>query len=476
MDAAALSQFSKEDLVAMLLAQEARHAAEMAALRAQVAELERRLGLNSSNSGKPPSSDGLKKPPRVSSLRERSGKKTGGQKGHPGETLRRTEAPDVTIDHYPQACTACGAALSAAMATGHVARQVFDIPEPRPLTVTEHRAHGCRCAVCGTETRAAFPDGVTAPVQYGPNIAAFVTYLSAGHFISEGRIVQLLSDLFKAGVSAASVAAMVRRKAAELAGFAAAVGEAARDAAVKHADETGIRIAAALHWLQVLATGLLTFYAATVRRGDIIVCTAGVVVHDHFKSYFGLEGVRHALCNQHHLRELKALVEIEKEPWAKDMARLLRVACHAANLARQAEVAVRPWFLAVFTARYRRIVAEALAFHGSQTPLDRPGQKKRGRPRRRPGHNLAIRLRDHEEAALRFLHDPTVPFTNNVGELAMRMAKVKMKVSGCFRTMAGAQDFAILRGAIDTARKQAWSVFQTLKTPSNVLIVRLRTA
>ena len=191
MDRAALDQLSKDDLIALLLAQESRHAAEIAALQAQnsllmetiaklqarIGELERQLGLNSSNSGKPPSSDGLKKPARVSSLREPSGKKSGGQKGHPGETLRRSETPDATIDHYPEACAACGEPLTAAMATGHVARQVFDLPEPRPLLVTEHRAHNCRCAACGGETRAAFPEGVTAPVQYGKRISACVLYL-----------------------------------------------------------------------------------------------------------------------------------------------------------------------------------------------------------------------------------------------------------------------------------------------------------
>ena len=126
--------------------------AENAALRERLADLERRLGLNSGNSGKPPSSDGLKKPLRVSSLREPSGKKTGGQKGHPGTTLRRTETPDATVDHYPEACTACGEPLTAAMTKSYVARQVFDLPEPTPLIVTEHRAHDCRCLICGTQT------------------------------------------------------------------------------------------------------------------------------------------------------------------------------------------------------------------------------------------------------------------------------------------------------------------------------------
>ena len=163
MNRAALNKLTKAALIELLLAQEARHAAEMATLRERVAELERQVGLNSGNSGKPPSSDGLKKPPRTGNLRQPSGKQSGGQPGHPGKTLRRTEPPDATVDHYPQVCATCGTALTAAMATDHVARQVFDLPEPRPLIVTEHRAYACHCAACGRQTRAAFPAGVTAP-------------------------------------------------------------------------------------------------------------------------------------------------------------------------------------------------------------------------------------------------------------------------------------------------------------------------
>ena len=154
---------STEDLIALIAALRA----ENASLKARIAELERRLGLNSSNSGKPPSSDGLKKPARVTSLRERSGKKPGGQKGHKGETLRQVADPDDVVDHYPSACSGCGAGLDPDASVGHSARQVFDLPEPQPLVVTEHRAHDCRCAACGAKTRAPFPDGVNAPVQYG---------------------------------------------------------------------------------------------------------------------------------------------------------------------------------------------------------------------------------------------------------------------------------------------------------------------
>jgi len=160
-DADSLGEPSQEELIALIRAQ----AAEIAALKARIAELERRLGLNSSNSGKPPSSDGLKKPPRVRSLREPSDKPSGGQKGHQGETLRQVTEPDRIVDHYPPSCTACGATMTLAMSAGHSARQVFDLPEPAALVVTEHRAHDCRCSGCGARIRALFPDGIKAPVQ-----------------------------------------------------------------------------------------------------------------------------------------------------------------------------------------------------------------------------------------------------------------------------------------------------------------------
>jgi len=456
-----------EDVVPRLLA-------KITTLEARIAELERQLGLNSSNSSKPPSSDGLKKPRRTTSLRVPSGRKPGGQKGHKGTTLRQTENPDFIVDHLPSTCPGCGETLGEADSVSHQARQVFDLPEPQPLQVTEHRAHECCCGKCGASARGDFPEEVTGPVQYGPNVTAEVAYLSSMQLLPEDRISQLLHDLRRIDISAASIASMIRRKAADLAGFAEAVGQFAKAAAVKHGDETGLRIGGALHWLQIAATTMLTFYLVTCKRGEIIADMAGVLVHDHFKSYFSLEGVLHALCNAHHLRELKALIEIEKEQWAKDMARLLQLACHATNLARGSPV--RASFVAVFTARYRRIVAEGLVFHEAQPPLDPPGKKKRGRPKRRTGHNLLIRLRDHEDAVLRFLHDPTIPFSNNIAEQAARMMKVKMKISGCFRTMEGAHIFVILRGAADTARKQGWNVLDTFKTPSAVLITRLKIA
>ena len=472
MDRTALEQLSKHDLIALLLAQEARHVAEMAAMQARTAELERRLGLNSSNSGKPPSSDGLKKPVRVSSLREQSGKKTGGQKGHPGETLCRTETPDAIIDHYPSACAGCGAPLTEATATGHAARQVVDLPEPQPLVVTEHRAHECRCAACGAQTRAAFPDWVTAPVQYGKRIGGFVLYLLHDQLLPEKRLAALMADLFGVPLATATIARISQDCAKRVLSFAIAVRDQVAAAPVKHMDETGFRIGGKTQWLHVASTMLLTFYRVSAKRGSLLANVAGIVVHDHWHPYYTLKGVLHALCNAHHLRELKALVEIEKEDWARRMQRLLRRTCHAVNLARAQDVPLRPELIALIERRYDAIVADGLAFHAAQPALIKA--RPRGRPPRRVGHNLLLRLSTRKSDVLRFLTDPRVPFTNNLAERDGRMMKLRQKISGGFRSEPGAEDFAVIRSLLSTARKQGWGLLQTLTGDPTELIAKLR--
>jgi transposase len=446
--------------------------AEVAALTGRLAELERRLGLNSSNSGQPPSSDGLKKPPRVSSLRASSGKKTGGQTGHPGETLRRVETPDATIDHYPAACAVCGDPLSATMAIGHVARQVFDLPEPRPLIVTEHRVYSCRCAACGTRTRGVFPDGVTAPVQYGNRIGAFVLYLLHYQLLPEKRLSALMADLFGVKLVTATIARISQDCAHRFMDFADAVRDHVAAAPVKHMDETGFRIGGKTRWLHIASTVWLTFYRVSAKRGSLLPEVTGIVVHDHWKPYYTMTGVLHALCNAHHLRELKALVEIEKEDWARKMQRLLRRACHATNLAREQAVPLSSALIVLLDRGYDAILAEGLAFHEAQPALAKV--RRRGRPPRRVGHNLLLRLSTRKHDVLRFLTDPSVPFTNNVAEQDGRMMKLRQKISGGFRSENGAKDFAVIRSVLSTARKQGWNVLQTLTATPARLMTEIR--
>jgi transposase len=463
------SELSKEELITLIAALRA----ENAALKARMAELERRLELNSSNSGKPPSSDGLKKPARVRNLRERSGKKPGGQMGHKGETLRQVTDPDDVVDHYPPACSTCGVGLDPETSVGHSVRQVFDLPEPQPLVVTEHRAHDCRCTACGAKTRAPFPDGVNAPVQYGARITAFVIYLLHYQLLPENRLATLMADLFGVKVAAATIARMSRTCAERLLGFAQTVRDLVAGAPVKHMDETGFRIGGKTQWLHVASTALLTFYRVCAKRGSLLANVAGIVVHDHWKPYYTMQGVLHALCNAHHLRELKALIEIEKEEWAGKMQRLLRRACHVTNRARERGVPMKPRLIDCFERRYDALLAEGLVFHEAQAPLVRAaikgGGKRRGRAPRRTGHNLLLRLATRKQDTLRFLHDATVPFTNNQAERDARMMKLRQKISGGFRSLQGAMDFALIRSYFSTANKQGWNIIDALThDPSNL--------
>ena len=232
----------------------------------------------------------LKKPVRVSSLRERSGKRPGGQKGHKGETLRQVTDPNDVVNHYPAACSMCGVGLDPKASVGHSARQVFDLPQPQPLVVTEHRAHDCECSACGAKTRALFPNGVNAPVQYGARITAFVIYLLQYQLLPENRLAALMADLFGVKVAAATIARMSRTCAERLHGFVETVRDLVAGAPVKHMDETGFRIGGKTQWLHVASTALLTFYRVCAKRGSLLANVVGIVVHDHWKPYYTIEG------------------------------------------------------------------------------------------------------------------------------------------------------------------------------------------
>ena len=334
------------------------------------------------------------------------------------------------------------AALTAAMVTGHTIRQVFDLPE----------------------MRAAFPDGVAAPVQYGPRLAAVVICLLHCQLLPEKRLAEVMADLFGVTLVPATIARMSRLCAERFAGFAEAVRDHVAAAPVRHMDETGLRIGGRTQWLHIASTVLLTFYRTSPKRGSLLANVLGIVVHDHWKPYDTLSGVRHALCHAHHLRELQALVEIETEGWARGMQRLLRRTCHAGNLAGGQGVTLTPRLIARFERCYDAILAQGLAFHEAQPALRAAAGKarQRGRAPRRVGHNLLVRLRGRKPDVLRFLSDPDVPFTNNLAERDGRMMKLRRKISGGVRSEDGARDFAVIRTLLPTARKQGWNLLQAI--------------
>jgi len=434
-------------------------AATIARLQTRIAELEKRTKKNSGNSSKPPSSDGLSKPPRTSSLRENGKNKSGGQLGHKGETLKQTLHPDIVTRHVVTLCPDCNSTLSSEPLTGVVKRQVFDIPPPT-IEVTEHQAEVKYCRCCNKRVMAQFPEDVRAPVQYGVVIRAWAVYYQHQHFIPEDRLQQLFSDLYDIQLATATLTKCSQVAFDTLALFEESVLSMVKLAAVKNLDETGFRVAGKTQWLHVASTQTATYYHVSPKRKSLLDGLCGTVVHDHWKAYYNLPGVLHGLCNQHHLRELKSLIQHEKEPWATKMSRLLRVALRCRHFHKHNEIPTAR--LSRLTQLYDGIVKEGLAFHEAQIPLPRKG--KQGRRPKRTGHNLLFRLLHYKQDVLRFLNDPLVPFTNNDAERDLRMAKCKQKISGGFRSVHGANQFARIRGFISTARKQGWNILQSIQS------------
>jgi transposase len=466
---------AQERIIAQLQARISEQDARIAAQDARIAELERRLAASSRNSSKPPSSDGLDKP-APKSLRGRSGRKPGGQPGREGRTLRQAEEPDEVVVHEPGACAGCGGPLAADDSpAGVIRRQVFDIPRIT-VRVVEHRLVSRRCAGCGAVTRAAGPAGVSAPVSYGPHAAAIAVYLCLGQHLPVERTACLLAELFGTPMSVGTVAAWMSRAAAGLEPFTAAARRALVGAELVHADETGMRVAGRLHWLHVACSDRFTMLFCHRKRGKEAIDAAGVLphftgiaVHDAFTSYARYPAARHALCNAHLLRELIAVVDHHvahpragaDTPAGWCWASQIIDALLALKAITDTGVLPDPDILAV----HRRLIVSA-ALIGAAAQAGPPGAV--GRRHRA----VARRIRRRLDEYLRFATDLQVPFDNNLAERDIRMAKIKQKVSGCLRTLTGAQDFAAMRSYLSTAAKHGRRPFDVLTelTSGNVWI------
>ena len=431
-------------------------------LSRQVQELEGRLRKNSRHSSKPPSSDGLAKKPK--SLRQSSGRKPGGQAGHPGSTLERVANPDVIVEHpLPEHCEGCGASLGMQSARPlEVWRQVFDLLKP-VLQVTEHRGLEVQCQ-CGQLHRSVFPADVSAPVQYGPAIKSTLVYLTQQQLLPMERTTQILSDLYGVKLSAGSVQASIAQAARVLAPAVEQIAAAVSVAPVVHFDETGQRVEGRLRWLHTACTPLLTWYGAHDKRGrlamdafGILPVFNGVAVHDGLVSYREYH-CAHGLCNSHHLRELTYLEETTGQAWPRSMIDFLCRAKDRADAARLAEQPLTPAELKVLRRQYEAILTEG----ERDNPHRARSNRLRGRVKQSPAVNLLLRLRGHADDVLRFLSDLRVPFDNNQAERDIRMPKLKQKTSGCFRTIAGAESFCTIRSYVSTLRKQGRDVFHAL--------------
>jgi transposase len=447
-----------------------------AALVARVQALEDRLALDSHNSSKPPSSDVAPPKPAPRSLRPppgTSGRRTGGQPGHPGTTLRLVDTPDRVVLHRPLApqCGACGAALAGGNEHPDAERrQVVDLPPPR-LEVVEHRVVRVTCPACGAQTAGAFPVGVTQPVQYGDRLKAAGVYLHAYQLVPYARTQEVLEALFGAAPSEGTLLAAEMACGAGLVSVEAAIAAALRRASVGHFDETSVRVDGHRAWWHVASTATLTYYAVHPKRGTgaldalgVLPGFTGVAVHDAYASYLTYPDCAHALCNAHLLRELIFLHEQHHQAWADELATLLVSAKDLADAARatgQAHLAAGT--VATLDAHYDHLLWQGREANPAPAPpADRP--PRRGRTKRTKAQNLLARLTTHRAAVLAFVRDLRVPFDNNQAERDLRMLKVQQKIAGGFRSADGAAAFARIRGYISTLRKQGLPVLAALES------------
>ena len=451
-------------------------AAQSEEIAARLIALENRSSKDSRTSSKPPSSDGLMRKPK--SQREKSGLKPGGQPGHEGKTLEKSETPDAIVVHALLACPGCGNDLGSVEAEIVDRRQVFDVP-PLRLEVIEHQLGRKTCPCCRQSSVGAFPKEVTQPVQYGPRIRGLAVYLQVHQLLPYDRTAELMKTMFGAAPSKGTLSQWIAECASGLQTFEELIQGALAKAPVVNCDETGSRVEGKLWWLHSVSTPTLTFFEIHKKRGEqamreigLLERLTGRAVHDAWSSYF-LFDCEHALCNAHHLRELTFLVDRFHLDWAERMKALLVEGLHEVNQAKdRGEVALNPTLLESLETRYAAILDEGfaqdlkdIALH-SPKPSAKPTDnqpKKKGRKKQSPAKNLLDRLLRNREPTLAYLHDFRVPFDNNQAERDIRMMKVQQKISGGFRSEEGAAAFARVRGYVSTLRKQGLSILDALR-------------
>ena len=407
--------------------------------------LANRLNLNSTNSSKPPSRD----PNRIKKSREKTGKKAGGQNGHEGTTLQKVDNPDrveeLKVDRR-------NLPAGKYRQVGFETRQVFDINISR--VVTEYRAQILEDD-SGRRFVASFPAGVTKAVQYGAGAKAHSVYMSQFQLVPYNRIQDYFADQLRIPVSEGSIFNFNKEAYELLADFEDRAKNELAASKLAHADETGINLGGKGYWLHSLSNVLWTVYCPHEKRGTdamdeigILPRFKGILCHDHWKPYYKYD-CTHALCNAHHIRELTRAWEQDGQKWALEMKELLET-INRKVIDKEGALDVNE------SQKYRQAYRDLIKKAEIECPpaIGTREKGKRGRIKKTKSRNLLERLRDYENDTLRFMDIDYVPFTNNLGENDIRMTKVQQKISGCFRSIEGAQIFCRVRGYLSSCRKQ----------------------
>lgn len=448
--------FSMADTIKSLQAQIQR-------LEARIKDLERQIGLNSNNSSKPPSNDPFRKPKSM----RKSGRKKGAPKGHIGHTMFLSDEPDIVFSQSIDKCPLCFGELSDVYPENIERRQVIDIIMPQ-YEISEHQIEHKRCPNCGTKSYPSFHEGLNAPVQFGPNMAAFTTYLNVEQMIPLNRIQDIYSSLYELYPSEATLLQQIQKTADQLKPCNAYIRKSLLKSNVIHSDETGMRINKSNNWIHTVSNSKWTLYHVDEKRGreafdrmKVLPNFKGIVVHDCFPSYFDIKAsYDHALCNAHLIRECNACEEYDNQVWPSKMKKLLTEAWSHMKKHRENKEPIKG--LSQISKKYDQILQSGI-YEIPENPIN---TGKRGRRKKSKAENLLQRFIDHKESILRFLYNDKVPFDNNQAERDLRMIKVKQKVSGCFRTQTGADNFATIRGVISSLKKQGLNVLESLTRAS----------
>lgn len=430
-------------------------------LEIRITELEARLNRNSRNSSQPPSTDGYRRP---QSPRKKGEKPPGGQKGHKGQTLELIDTPDKIEVHSVLACKGCGASLEDEKPVKVARRQVHDAEFK--IIVTEHRAEHKHCPHCGQVNRAEFPLDVQFPVQYGRNLKALMVYLCIYQLVPYDRVRETFSDIFGRSLSTGTLVNAVQDCHQNLAGVEDQIRELLTGAQVLHVDETGMRVTGIRQWLHVASTEVLTWYGHHRKRGhlatndmQILPRFKGTMVHDFWASYFRYPS-RHALCNAHLLRELKGISENYQQSWSEDLHTLILEIKGEVNSVPEHSHSLIPLKIADFEDRYFRIIENG--FNEIPIPAYSDFSGKRGRKKQSKAKNLLDRCKKFHREILSFMHNFSIPFSNNLAERDIRMAKLQQKISGTFRSEEGAAAFCRIRGYLSTVKKNDKPVLASL--------------
>ena len=438
---------SLKAIVKKLLVEIEQLKAKNAELTAKNAELRGRLDKNSGNSHKPPSTDGLTKKP---ALPKSQTSNNGGQKGHKGNTLRQVSEPDHIVCHYPEICSCCGKTLHQKHIEVISNETSF---RPSAAKINSHRAsHGQAICDCGQTVTGTYPSHITQPAQYGAKVKALGVLLSVQYRLPQEQICQLFIDLYGYSLNTGTVIHALDTAYTQLQPIETQIKNQLLQEKVVRYDETGIRVEGKTQWLHTACSAQYTYLFVHAKRGQealksepsLIKDFNHYAVHDCWASYF-IFTCFYVICNAHILRELTALIE-QGSVWASLFHAFL-LDCYQKNIAKES-----------VEVRFSEILIQA----NREEPVACKTLKTRGRPKKTKGRWLLDRLIHYKASILAFIFDSDIPFTNNQAERDIRCVKIKMKVSGSFRTTQGANAYARIQSVISTLRKQNMDVFGSL--------------